>query len=309
VNGTTLLRFARAWFDEATVSRVFEPLVADWQRECADAAGLYRTACWLRGYASFTTCALVTFAGQIRKPLPTDLSLGAWSALGAFFAGGLVMMHVAFAQGLAGVRSGLLLPAHAGVVLPLAVAPAVIILASRTRWPGFATRRAAIRLVILSTVLMFPLVGWVTPGANQRWRTQDDVTSHGSQPVARGPRELTLVELAAPIPPIDFTTAEYRRREEFHTRFSVIMMPVSMGLLGLAVARVRRHAVARAFLWWGLGAIIFLVDVPLANTYLRMLGVPPFGGWVPHLALLLLAAAMHGSARRAEQHVAYGQPR
>lgn len=30
--GTRLLRFARLWFPPSTVSSVFEPLVADWQR-------------------------------------------------------------------------------------------------------------------------------------------------------------------------------------------------------------------------------------------------------------------------------------
>jgi hypothetical protein len=35
--GTRLLRFARMWFDEHTVAHVFEPLVADWQREWEEA--------------------------------------------------------------------------------------------------------------------------------------------------------------------------------------------------------------------------------------------------------------------------------
>ena len=36
------LAFASRWFDEATVRRTFEPLIADWQREWHDASGARR---------------------------------------------------------------------------------------------------------------------------------------------------------------------------------------------------------------------------------------------------------------------------
>ena len=56
--GTRLLAFARRWFPPSTVSSVFEPLVADWQRELDEAAGaspVRRAMIVLRGLLAFAS--------------------------------------------------------------------------------------------------------------------------------------------------------------------------------------------------------------------------------------------------------------
>ncbi|HEX4912732.1 MAG TPA: hypothetical protein VFV51_02190, partial [Vicinamibacterales bacterium] len=54
-----LLRFARRWFDERTVSSVFEPLLADHQRVWLDAAPVARLGITLRAVLAFGTAMLV----------------------------------------------------------------------------------------------------------------------------------------------------------------------------------------------------------------------------------------------------------
>ena len=46
---TRALAFVSRWFDEATVRRTFEPLIADWQREWQDAPPARRRWVSLRG--------------------------------------------------------------------------------------------------------------------------------------------------------------------------------------------------------------------------------------------------------------------
>jgi hypothetical protein len=51
---TRALAFASRWFDEATVRRTFEPLIADWQREWQDASPSRRARVSLRGLAALS---------------------------------------------------------------------------------------------------------------------------------------------------------------------------------------------------------------------------------------------------------------
>lgn len=54
--GSRLLAFARLWFDESTIVRVFEPLVADWQRDCGEARPIFR---WMLRYLAGAAAFLV----------------------------------------------------------------------------------------------------------------------------------------------------------------------------------------------------------------------------------------------------------
>ncbi len=58
------LVFAQRWFDAATVQRIFEPLIADWQREWQDASPSRRARVSLRGLAAFI-CAVIVSSPQI----------------------------------------------------------------------------------------------------------------------------------------------------------------------------------------------------------------------------------------------------
>src|SRR5688500_17786490 len=88
--GNRLLQLARAWFDETTVSRVFEPLIADLQRECTEASGLQRRLCHIRGVIYFAISFAVAMPKQVQRRLPAHAVLGGWIALEAFAAIGVV---------------------------------------------------------------------------------------------------------------------------------------------------------------------------------------------------------------------------
>ena len=79
--GTRLLRLARAWFDEATVTRVFEPRVADWQHEAAMTPRGRHHVCLARGYASFMTSFALVLPRLFLRPRPVRLTTNVWGAV------------------------------------------------------------------------------------------------------------------------------------------------------------------------------------------------------------------------------------
>ena len=68
------LAFVSRWFDPATVARVFEPLIADWQREWIDAPKAERLIVHSRGMLSFFIAAMVSTPGIIRARAPKALT-------------------------------------------------------------------------------------------------------------------------------------------------------------------------------------------------------------------------------------------
>ena len=58
IPGLRFLACASRWFDAATVARVFEPLIADWQREWIDASPSQRARIRVRGTVAFVIAAL-----------------------------------------------------------------------------------------------------------------------------------------------------------------------------------------------------------------------------------------------------------
>ena len=69
-----LLRFARRWFDQQTVANVFEPLLADHQREWLDAAPSARLRIAMRTAMTFLI-AMVTLAPRALFFTPTPPSM------------------------------------------------------------------------------------------------------------------------------------------------------------------------------------------------------------------------------------------
>ena len=62
--GTHLVQFAQRWFSPSTVSSVFEPLVADWQRQWNDATPAERRWIDVKGRVAFAT-TLVMMAPRV----------------------------------------------------------------------------------------------------------------------------------------------------------------------------------------------------------------------------------------------------
>ena len=68
------LAFASRWFDEATVRRTFEPLIADWQREWHDASGARRPWVSLRGLSAFICAVAISSPTIVATPVPPSIS-------------------------------------------------------------------------------------------------------------------------------------------------------------------------------------------------------------------------------------------
>ena len=78
MSGERWLRWSRAWFDEATVKHVIEPLVADWQHDAATAGTSRRLQTHLRWQIAVARSFFACVADHVRKPLPVGLGSGAW---------------------------------------------------------------------------------------------------------------------------------------------------------------------------------------------------------------------------------------
>ena len=73
--GSRLLAFASRWFDEGTVVRVFEPLAADFVRECANSPSLALRARWCLAIAStFMRCLPGATFRDLSRPFIIDVA-------------------------------------------------------------------------------------------------------------------------------------------------------------------------------------------------------------------------------------------
>lgn len=85
--GTRLLQFARRWFPPSTVSNVFEPLVADWQREVSGVRSRRaQLRLRLQWSAAFLSALLLSGLRQIAVLPPVRVAAGA-GARGLILAG------------------------------------------------------------------------------------------------------------------------------------------------------------------------------------------------------------------------------
>ena len=222
---------------------------------------------------------------QFKQRLPERVTLGSWLALEGFIALGVfAQWYLFFAANARGVR--LLLPALAGIAVPLALVPAAII-ASRLGTPVEA-RTVMLRLALLSMITLAPVLGWWMPNANQEWRV---VQVQSQEPPSRGARELTVNDLLRSHPPGDLSlprTANWTtvRRDAALERLSVWFMPLTMTVVGLTIAYVTRMRPTMLALGsWMVAGL----------TWLTLLDLSP---WLAHLALLLGAKTLHASGRR-----------
>lgn len=321
--GDRLLTWIRDWFDEGTVHRVFEPMVADWQRECRGAAGAQRLRSLIRGYACLALTALLTWPRVFAARLPHAASLTSALLTMIFIAGGAAIAMVPYAF-VAPLLTTDLLPSAVAMAIPLAPVPVAVLLARRGL-PRWQQRVAVMRVAIGCALVMIPLAGWLTPSANQRWREDVYAVLYGPAArahVPRGPRELSVQELVAPRAPADLTTREtHSRATELHARLSVVALPVTMAALGLAAAATATASTpaigalfwsaigagvrmasaasplaARALFWWLVGAGVWTVG---AN-----IGAPDVASaWLPHGVALSLAIALHWRARRDDEEL------
>ncbi len=289
--GTRLLRWAGDWFDPATVSGVFEPLVADWQHEWQRAStSRGRAMASLRGQWAFLVSAGRLAPGLLVSPMPLGLATALFVRVTACVVLASLLLLAPFvldyrsadARGTLPLWSMLwhLLPSTVTVALPFAVIGAVDVLRSKLPAPHARGRKAALQITLLAVGVMVLAAGWWTANSNQQFR-ELMASRFTSSPPPRGPRELTIVELFrhAPIP-----------LAEINSRLTLILLPLLLITLRWKALSLRGSSSGIGFIFefsWALAVLSVLAIVRVSS---QALGFPvglPLPGLVLVAALTL----------------------
>lgn len=311
--GTRLLRLARAWFDDATVVRVFEPLVADWQREVATAttAG-QRTRLSAHWYLAFALTLSLSAARTFFVRPPARAALGfAAGVLGATGVGVVVMiMFVAPYLSKLGAPPLMLTAAVAGsvawlcmVLMPLGALPASML----ARHAG-ASRGDVTRLGGLLLIAVVVIVGWIGPLGE---RTRSLINEELLLPpwVARGMTEaearqwlrasrirssdlqMSVPELlrarvsGAPAP-----LRSERVTAELHRRVALVGLTILMAVAGWRLAARRPRHVVLSVITWSAGTAGLLLGCWFIAVRAAAFG--PLAGWMTSWVTLAVAMGL-----------------
>lgn len=306
--GTRLLAVASRWFDAAVVGRVFEPLVADWQREWSDGPASRRTWIRLRGACCFATAmAALAPRALVVTPTPPAMLRRVVARLVIFMIVWSAILSVPFLFELRRVAPGRLavlllwlLPSAIALVFPFAMGY-VVDGVRRRRTVSPIERVAVLRTAIVAVVFMLLFAGWIVPATNQQFRLT--VKADPWNPPARGFRELTTYQLFSGTGPQAFadpkeTRAASRLREQ-HQRVALLVLPIVLIWLRW---RALDHPSPQWLLPPGLAATVALIvyysmrwhDQAIEN----LVGAGPgFGAWAP-LIVFVIAGLVRSRAAR-----------
>lgn len=196
--GSRLLAFASRWFDERTVARVFEPLLADYQREWADATSPRRRLVTVRAGVAFIASAIaLSPRAFLLEQTPPSITRRVIARMIVFCSVVCGLMMIPFFTELGEMpldRLAWLLiwlaPSMLLVAFPFAIG-FVVDGVRRHAQPTPAERIVMLRASLVVVVLMIALHGWIVPASNQRFR----IEVLPGPPPARGVRELTTPQL------------------------------------------------------------------------------------------------------------------
>ena len=308
IPGLRVLAFARKWFDAATVSRVFEPLIADWQREWIDAPPSRRAGIRARGVLAFVVATLSSMPRMLLlTPAPPSMARRVLSRIIIFTSIGTVVMTAPLVYDMRygswrtiTVLALLLLPSTMVTVLPFAM-PWVVDGLRRQRSVTQAERITALRTAFASVAFAFLLIGWGMPIANQAYR--EKAAPEWARPPLRGVRELTLTELAFH-PPLRMQDGRNDReiRREINNRVIIAVLPAVLLWL-----RWGAHAAARRR-WLSplpLAVETILVFVAFFSLHVASVGIEPALGlragsglWFAPMALIAAGVLRNVLSRR-----------
>lgn len=233
--GTRLLAFASRWFEPAVVASVFEPLVADWQREWQEAARTRRPIVRGRGAAAFVLAALCLVPRLALAPLPAPLSWRLIRHVLLYCTIGVVVQgafaHVNWRWAALPPSAWLfLMPALFTTLLPFAMVAGVDAIRCHESWPDQLQRRAAFKLVAVVTLWIVIGGGWVVPKMNQRWQNAVDSANAGQAvaPLIRvgGLSTYELLTVGDHASRSTFLIFPGERRRELENRVSFALLPV-----------------------------------------------------------------------------------
>lgn len=294
------LALASRWFDDATVRRTFEPLVADWQREWQDAAPSRRISVAVRGLAAFICAVIVSSPSLFHSHAPSSVTNRVAVRMTRFIApASMLLMYPYLVQiqesGWRFVLFIAVVPQAITVVFPFSMIGAVDAIRRYDPLAPHVERALVVKLGVVAVLFMIVFGGFVVPAANQLYRKG---VTPGPAP-ARGVRELTTYQLIAD-PTLASAQESYtggadratRIQQELNNRAALAVAPVFLLWLRwrwLASTRTRRW-------WWplpsSLAAILSFVGFMTAffsGWWLehRFQLSPGIGYWVPIIAIAL----------------------
>lgn len=307
--GTRALAFAARWFDASTVSGVFEPLIADWQREWQDAAGFARVGVQIRGGSALLLPMIAASPQILLAPWPAGTLRRIITRVTVWTTVVSALMLIPFINDLAGKLDVgvslylliLLLPSSIALAFPVAITTVVDVIRTGPT-PVREERLAAVRFGIAAVALMVILVGWAFPAANQQYRVAAAHALSGVIQWPRGPapgfREMSIVELSqdealkselwAGRESWVSSRAEYIRTE-IAQRTSLMVIPVVLLWMRWRALRLTRGRWFSAFplvLSAPVTCVVFYALLAQANAIADVFFAPRWAG--PLLALALL---------------------
>jgi hypothetical protein len=292
--GSRLLALASQWFDEHTVARVFQPLVADLQHEWSAAGTRLRPWIASRGRIAFAVAFLASSPRVLATPAPSWLAWRVLAQIAVFslpvvIVGGAMRWQTLSAQ-LPGTAATsalgaavILLPLVFAltVIMAIAIGVAVDVVRGSEDLTPAVQRAVTTRLLIAITIWTVVGGGWIVPAVNQAWRTSM-MAAAGAPPnyaPPRGVQELTTVELIfhADRSDVQNGRAQTVATRELTDRISLILLP-------FFVAALRWRTPSRPWtgprlqlnVWTGL--VIFLILAQASGPIEDALGLAEGGG-------------------------------
>ena len=247
------LAFASRWFDEATVRRTFEPLIADWQREWQDASGPRRRWVSLRGLSAFICAVAISSPTIIATPIPRSISWRVAKRIAVFclvVAGALSIVMLRSRDPIeqdAPLWAAMLLmalPAALTMAFPFAMVIAVDAIRRDAALPH-VERAAALKLGVIAVCFMLTVGGFVAPLASREWRALSTPAGWNT-PQPRLHQLSTLELLTHPerdtaIVPRQYTRAGEIRRELINRSVLSLLPALFVWLRWTALGQRRRR--------------------------------------------------------------------
>ena len=315
MRGTRLLQFARRWFPPSTITSVFEPLVADWQREWVDASPPRRTWIAMRGVGVFIRAALACSSEVLFVAPPAAMTRRVLARLIILTAMASVPFLIPFWLELRTMRIDVSIPLAIWII-PSAIAAALpFTLGFSTdgiRRSGAGPTRAewtmAVQLGTLAVLGLVVFQGWIVPAANQRYRagmvkheafTALSLDATGEP--ARGIRELNTFELA-----LEFaaTPSSDHPQGRANTLGRALYARVAFPVLVLVIMWLRWRAADTPRRRWPTAITTPIALLLIGATYFTLgavfdlvLGGGPALGACGPIAVLLLFGWFRGQSR------------
>jgi hypothetical protein len=223
---TRALSFVTRWFDEATVRRTFEPLIADWERELLDTPPSRRVRVSAGGLAAFICAVIVTSPSLLHTLAPSAVTNRVALRMTRFIALASVLLMLPFFRqmltpGWRAVMLFSLVSSAIAVAFPLSMIGAVDAIRRYDPLPPHVERAVAAKLGLIAVVFMLVFGGFVVPASNQLFR---QTSGPGGPSPFPGVRELTTYQLLTD-PALEAHRAANIQRE-LNNRAALALFPV-----------------------------------------------------------------------------------